>query len=181
METYFVEIVFNNEDKFANKCRFLRCMVQAENKEESERKALDHYRHLYTAGDKGEFRVQCNWVVNVPKREVFAEHWEQITGSYFPKAVHGNDISDVIGYRKVHLDETKEDVLSTWDACNAEWAADPVYYCPRRQAYIVQIHNHMNMPHDLIEFEGHTKEVYDVAMQWVKENTFHGDYYREVS
>jgi hypothetical protein len=174
METYFVEIVFtpaSGQGRY-----FLRCMVQAENKEQSAEKALHHYQ----ARHEGSFKVQCNWVVNVPKRKVFEEHWEQITGSYFPKPVTDGSSFDVIGYRKCYLDETKEDVLSTWDACNAEWATNPVYYNPSKACYIVQIHNHMNMPHDLIEFEGNTKEVYDIAMKWVEENTFHGDYYREL-
>lgn len=178
METYFIEIVHNNEHKKMSGTRFLRCYVQADGEEEAKKKALDHYRPHYTGGENGEFRVQCCWTVNVPKREVFEKLWEEVTKSYFPKAVYGNDLSDVIGYRQIFLDETLKDVLSTWDACNAEWANPVVHYEPTKGGYVVMIHNHMNMPCDLKLFKGETKEVYEQALKWVEENTFKGEYYR---
>lgn len=178
MKTYFVEIIYNKDDQYINKSRYLRCYVQADSPEDAKKQATDHYAPICPVSENGVFKVQCCWVVNVPKREVFEQHWETITGSYFPEGVRDND-GIVIGYNKVPLDETLEDVLDTWDACNAEWASNPVYYNPQKQAYVVQIHNYMNMPHDLIEFEGHTKEVYDAALKWVEENTFHGTYFRK--
>lgn len=179
MKTYFVEIVFNNEDKYINKCQFLRCYVQAKDKEQASQKALDHYRPHYTAGDKGEFKVQCCWVVNVPTREIFEKYWKVVTNSYFPAPVTAGDF-EVIGYRKSYLDETKKDVMSTWDACNAEWASPAVHYEPTKGGYMVQIHNYMNMPADFKFFKGSSKAVHDKAKKWVKENTFKGEYFREL-
>jgi hypothetical protein len=181
MKTYFIEIVYNKDDQYTNKSEYLRCYVQADSPEDAKKQATDHYAPICPISESGVFKVQCCWVVNVPKREVFEELWEKVTRSYFPKAVHAGSGLGAIGYKKVYLDETKKDVLSTWDDCNAEWASSPVYYNPSKACYIVQIHNHMNMPCNLIEFEGNTKEVYDAAMQWVEENTFKGEYFRKPS
>jgi len=159
-KTYFVEIVMNNLGEMASNTRFLRCNIQAHNPDMATNKALSHYVHYYTGGDKGRFYVQCCWEVDVPKRELFEKHWRTII-------------------KNSAIDESKADALLTWDVCNAGWSNPIIHYEPTKGGYMIQLHNHMEMAYDFKLFKGHTKAVYDKAVKWVKANTFRGDHYRE--
>jgi len=99
MKTYFVEIVYQNEGKKFRGSQYLRCNIQAHDKDHAKQKALEHYVADYTGGDKGEFYVQCCWFEEVPTREILEKHWEAATKSYFPSGVRDNDM-EVIDIKK---------------------------------------------------------------------------------
>ncbi len=180
MKTYFVEIVFNNENKFAfHGTRYLRCIVTAHDNDEAAYKALVHYNSYYTGGDRGQFYVQCNWVVDVPTREIIEMHWKNAMRSVFPMAVNDPRSGKTIGYDYHQLDKNKAAVLETWDCCNSNWAYPSVYYEPKKGGYVVALHNHMSMPSEFMFFKGNTAETYKKAKKFVKDNTFKGDYYKE--
>lgn len=177
-KTFFVEIVYNNVDKFINHNTYLRCIVSAKDKAEAEKKAIDHYSPYYTAGDAGTFKVQCNWVVNVPTREIIERHWKAASNSKgsIPINAPGYEIK-TIGYRYFKMDKTKKEVLDNWDGCHSAWANPAVYFEPSKGGYVVAIHNYMAMPCPFVFFKGVTAERYKQAKQFVKDNTFRGDYY----
>lgn len=175
MKTFFVEIVFNNESQFMKGTRYLRCVVSARDKEEAEYKALVHYNPYYTGGDRGRFYVQCNWQVKVPTREIIEKHWKLASRS---NAVM--ESSGEFGVSKPYYfqaDKTKREVMETWDCCNTGWASPAVYYEPQKGGYVVALHNHMCVPSEFMFFKGNTAETFKKAKQFVKDNTFRGDYY----
>lgn len=178
MKTFFVEIAFNNKDKFINHYRFLRGIVTAHDKAQAEQMVTDHFRPYYTAGDTGVFKVQCNWEVNIPTREIIEKRWKAATRSMgtIPINAPGYEMN-IIGHRQFQLEETKEEVLANWDYCNCSWADPVVHYEPTKGGYVVSIHNYMALPSEFMFFKGTTNAVYRKALKWVKENTFAGDYY----
>ena len=176
MKTFFVEIVYNNTDKTSNGMKFLRAVVSAKDKETAGQKVLIHFQPYYTAGDKGEFRIQCNWEVKIPTREIYITHWKNASRSLMPMAVNDQE-GKTIGYRYFQPDTRKKEVIHSWDICNINWANPAVYFDPNKGGYIVAIHGYMCMPSEFMFFKGVTAETYKKAKQWVKENTFKGNYY----
>jgi hypothetical protein len=179
MKTYFIEIVFNNVDQTARYCRFPGGIVAAKSLEEAKQIVLDHYKPYYTAGDKGTFKVQCAWEVSVPTREIIEKHWKKASGAQMTMDVRDNS-GTVIGYRYYHPDKTKKDVMENWDFCHCNWASPVVYFDPKKSGYVVAIHNFMCMPNELMLFKGNTATVYKKAKQWVKDNTFKGNHFRNI-
>ncbi len=175
MKTYFVQLVFNNLDKFANRNRYLSAIVLAKSKEHAEQKIKDHYSQYYTAGDKGQYRVQCNWRIDVPTREIIEKHWKKASGSMAVMNTSGD--FDRTEHRYFQVDKTKKEVLSTWDCCNCAWASPKVHFSPKHGGYVVSLHNHMTMPSVFMVFKGSTKAVYDKAKKFIKDNTLKTDYY----
>lgn len=177
-KTFFVEIVFNNKDKFIGHNRYLRAVVTAKDKVEAETKVVAHYKHLYTAGDAGVFKVQCNWQVKIPTREIIEKHWRAATQAQGSMPVYAPSTKmEIIGHREFQLDETKKDVMANWDYCNSGWAEPPVHYDISRGGYVISIHNYMALPSPLFFFKGVTRETFKKATKWVRDNTFQGDYY----
>lgn len=174
MKTYFVQVVFNNEGKTMKGTRYLSAIVAAKSKEHAEQKILDHYRQYYTAGDAGRFYVQCNWAVHVPTRAIIEKHWKLATNAVAPMEVGSFEAPRTHYFNP---DVTKKDVMTTWDVCNASWASPAVHYNPSRGGYEVMLHQYMCMPSPFVFFKGGSKAAYDKARQFVKNNTFHGDYY----
>jgi len=174
MKTYFVEIAFNNENKYIDYYKFLRGIVSAKSKEEAEQKVVDHFKPYYTAGENGVFKVQCNWIVNIPTREIIEKHWRAATRSMGVIHYDGRDISKKWAFQ---LEKTKKEVLENWDYGNCNWDEPAVYYEPRKGGYAVAIHNYMAMPSELKFFKGTTHAVYKKAKKWVRDNTFKGEYY----
>jgi hypothetical protein len=171
MKTYFIEISFNNENKFVNYNRYLRGIVSAKSKEEAEQKVVDHFKPYYTAGENGIFKVQCNWIVNIPSRDIIEKHWRNATRSM--GVIHYDEGNK----RTFQLEKTKKEVLENWDYCNCNWNEPTVYYEPRKGGYVASIHNYMAMPSEFMFFKGTTNEVYKKAKKWVRDNTFKGEYY----
>jgi hypothetical protein len=177
-KTFFVEIVFNNKDKFINHNRYLRGIVTAKDKAEAETKVVNHFKHLYTAGDAGVFEVQCNWQVKIPTREIIEAHWRAATRAQgsIPINAPGYEIK-TIGYRHFQLDSTKKEVMASWDYCNIDWAEPTVHYDISKGGYVVSMQSYMAMPSPFVFFKGVTRETYKKALKFVKDNTFQGDYY----
>lgn len=178
MKTFFIEIVLNNVNKKFKGNKFLRAIISAKDNDEAGEIALKYYQPHYTGGDTGEFYIQCNWEVHIPTREIIEKLWENASKSEGSIPVTAGESMETIGYRKFQLDETKKDVLDNWDYCNCSWADPVVYYEPKKGGYVVALHNYMSTPFEFYFFKGVTKEIYDKAMKWVEDNTFHGDYYK---
>lgn len=179
MKTYFIEIVFNNIDKTANHYKFPAGIVAAKSLEEAEKIVMGHYIPYYTAGDNGIFKVQCAWEVKIPTREIIEKHWKKASGSQMPMSVRDNG-GTIIGYRYFQPDKTKKDVMENWDLCHCNWATPVVYFDPKKSGYVAVIHNYMCMPNELMFFKGNTAAVYNKAKQWVKDNTFKGNHFRNI-
>lgn len=178
MKTFFVELVFNNADRFINHNRYLGGIISAKTKEDAAQTVLDHYRQYYTAGDKGTYKIQCNWEVKCPTREIIEAHWKKTSNSQMPMAVHDNE-GIIIGYRYFNPDKTKKEVMANWDNCHCNWSDPCIYFEPAKSGYVVAIHNYMSMPSELMFFKGITRNTYLKAKKFVKDNTFKGTHFRK--
>ena len=181
MKTYFVELVFNNEDKFINHNKYLGGVISAKTKEEAAQIVLDHYAPYYTAGENGTYKIQCNWEVKIPTREIFESHWKKASMSELsiPINAPGYEIN-TIGYRRFRPDKTKKEVMRNWNYCNCTWSDPCVYFEPTKSGYVVAIQHYMSMPVELILFKGLSRNTYLKAKQFVKDNTFKGTHFREL-
>jgi hypothetical protein len=179
MKTYFVEIVCNNKGKTHEGTHFLRAVIKAKNKEEAGTVALIHFQPHYTAGENGVYKIQCNWEVSVPTREIIEKHWKKASLTDMPIAVHDNE-GKTIGHRYFKPDTTKEKVMRNWDIINYNWSNPVVYFEPLKGGYVVAVQCYMCMPCELRFFKGLTAETYKKAKQWVKDNTLKENYFCEV-
>lgn len=171
---YFIQIVYNNENKYFGGCRFLSCYVIAKSKEKAEQIALDHYRPYYTGGENGQFYVQCNRRINVPLREIVEKYWKKVSKS--TASIPDGNIEDP-HYHYFCPDKTKKDVMKSWDLCHISWADPVIHWDMGRGGYSVMVHSYMTKPTELIFFKGSTKNTYDKAKKFVKENTLKENYF----
>jgi hypothetical protein len=180
-KTFFVELVFNNEGKNPFKGgRYLGGIISAKTKEEAAQIVLDHYAPYYTAGDAGNYHIQCNWEVNIPTREIIEKHWKKAMDAQIPMAVRAPNVEGtVLGYRYFPAEENKKEVMANWDNCHCNWANPAVHYDIDRGGYSVSIHNYMCMPNELTFFKGVTRETYKKALKFVRDNTFKGTHFRK--
>jgi hypothetical protein len=181
MKTFFVELVFNNKDKFIDHNRYLGGIVSAEDEDKAEMIVMKHYLPYYTGGDKGTFHVQCNWEVKIPTREIIEAHWKKASMSELaiPINAPGYEIK-TIGYRYFRPDTTKKEVMRNWDYCHITWSNPCVYFDPKKDGYVVAIQSYMSMPVELVFFKGLTRNTYMKAKKFVKDNTFKGTHFREL-
>jgi hypothetical protein len=176
-QMYFIEIVCGI-DRFANKSKYLRAIVKAENEEQAKQKCLDHYRPFYKSLNptpEGRFYVQCCWTYSSPTKKAVKETIDMLAENVnIPMARHDSD-GAILGYRYFNAYEKKQDVIDDWTRINLSWG--DIYYDNKISAYVVEIHPHMCMPAIAKVFEGNTKEVYDQACQWVEKNTMKKDHF----
>lgn len=171
---YFVQIVYNNENKFAVGCRFLSAYVMAKDKVEAEQIILNHYRQYYTGGDNGRFYVQCNWRINIPLRALIEKHWKKASMSR--AGISDGNIEDP-HYHYFRPSTSKKEVMADWDRCHISWADPVIHWDMSRGGYSVMIHSHMTMPTELVFFKGTTRAIYDKAKKFVKDNTLRQNYF----
>ena len=177
-QTFFIEIVMNNEGKTFKGDKFLRGLVVANSVEEAKEEALNHFKPLYTAGDKGEFKVQCAWAQRVPTKKVLLECRENVFKMTMPMAVRDKN-GEILGYRhpKFFDDKKLKDIEHLWSIGNFTW--DDVYYDNKLGCYVVTINPYMCDSFIVKTFEGKTKETYEEALAWVEKNTLKKTHYHK--
>jgi hypothetical protein len=96
------------------------------------------------------------------------------------KEIIGNWGGTTAGYRYFQPEKIKKEVMANWDNCHCEWASPCVHYDIDHSGYSVSIHNYMCIPNELMFFKGVTRNTYLKAKKFVKDNTFKGNYFREL-
>ena len=180
MKTFFVELVFNNVDKFVSHNRYLGGIISAKTNDVAAQIVLDHYKSYYTASDNGTYKIQCNWEVKCPTREIIEAHWEKASMSELSLPINASGYEfKTIGYRYFRPDKTKKEVIHNWDYCHITWADPCVYFEPKKGGYVVAIQSYMSMPAELVFFKGLTRNTYLKAKKFVKDNTFKSTHFRK--
>ena len=179
-DTYFIEIVCNSTGKKWQGTEYLRGIVVAESEEQAKEKTLAYYKPYYDSlhpVENGEFYVQCCWIINSPTLKVVKEVKEELfKGAKMTQSVRANNYEGtVIGHREFQAFDNVKKVIEDWERCDITWG--DIYYDNKISAYVVEIHPYMCLPCVVKTFKGGTKEIYDEACKWVKDNTIKRDHF----
>lgn len=172
MQTFFIEIVNNPHPDYIPGSTYLGAIVSAKNLEVAKEKALNHYSVVKHEG--GRFVIQCAWKYSIPTRELIDKRWRKYLSSTCLMSDKDNE-GNTIRVKSYQPWKSKKDVMEDWDRGNISW--DDVFYVPSRGGYSVTVQGYMQMPCEIAFFKGKKEETYQKAKQFVKDNTFKGDYY----
>lgn len=169
MKPYFIEIRFNPTSNKFGGTLYLSNYIHANSLDEAKEIAMNKYKALST--EKGLLEVGANWALlgGIPTYRCLYVLRHNILNNDKTCIVSGGETRYFSS-----ITDTKQ-LRRAWENINLIWCE--VFYM--NGAYHVPIKFHYAVNEVIIKsFQGTTKEVYDEALQFVKNNTQQKNYFR---
>lgn len=174
MKTFMIELRLNNNNKLIFSTHYIKSLVQAKNKFEASKIVFDQYRKYYTGGENGVFEIGAQWEQSTPTLAILKQFKDRIINQDDTVMVRSG-WGDNRQYAHFSRINNLKDLKEEYDCLNFSW--NEVYYFD--SAYHVPVSIYGCEKDCIIKsFPGNTAEVYEQAMQFVRDNTQKTDIFK---
>lgn len=169
-----IELRFSNWGKTIDKITYIKNLVSAKDKFEAAKIVFDYYRKSYTAGENGVFEIGAQWEQTMPTYKILRSYCDKIIDKDDTVMV-SSGWGDNRQYRHFSRINNLKDLQIEYRCMNFTW--NDVYYFDGAYHVPVSIHG---CEKDCIikSFIGNTAEVYEQALQFVRDNTQKTDIFK---